>query len=125
MTHTEDYTGETALFMRSPNPGGPGGGGGAVHDSLRDKLRSGNTRDRIAAVHALGKTGDRSYVQDLVVMLSDRNHSVRFASADALGNLGDKEALEPLSQACNDANCFVRVAARDAMARIQGEPVER
>ncbi|MDD1717631.1 MAG: HEAT repeat domain-containing protein [Methanoregulaceae archaeon] len=124
-THTEQQTGETALFMGSPGAGAPDAGGGAECEDLRKSLRSGRVRDRVVAVHTMGKSGDRSFVTDLIGMLSDRDHSVRFASADALGNLGDPEALGSLSQCCNDANCFVRVAAREAMARIRGEPVDR
>ncbi len=124
-THTGQQTGEMAAFIGITESGAPGRGGEGGFDDLRRALRSGSVRDRIAVVHAMGKSKDRSFVQDLIGMLSDRNHSIRFATADALGSLGDAEALGALSSCCNDGNCFVRVAAREAIARIRGEQDER
>ncbi len=109
----------TALAMQGQDLRGSVQGLEIGQTDLLEALKSKDARDRIAAVHALGKQGDLSVVKELIGMLSDRNHSVRFASADALGTLGDKQAIGPLLACCQDQNCFVRVAAREAIEKIR------
>ena len=70
-------------------------GGPAVEPLIR-ALQDKNSRVRIGAAWALGKTKDRRAVGPLIRHLEDKSNVVRAESAFALGEIGDKKAIKPL-----------------------------
>lgn len=55
-----------------------------------------SSQDRIRRVVALGETGSREHVPELIAALQDEDGNVRRLAASALGKIGDRRAVAPL-----------------------------
>jgi hypothetical protein len=87
---------------------------------LGGKLQtSSSTKERISAVTALARLGDRRAWKPLVNALKDPSPVVRALAANALGKLGHKGALPALGEATTDADAGVRKQADAAIASIR------
>lgn len=75
-------------------------------------------KERIAAVAALGRLGDKKALKPLVGALHDKSATVRAVAALALTKLGHRAALPALRNACNDGDELVRKRARAAVISI-------
>jgi HEAT repeat protein len=75
-------------------------------------------KERIAAVAALGRLGDKKALKPLVGALRDKSATVRAVAAAALGKLGHRAALPALREAANDDDELVRKRAREAVVSI-------
>jgi len=75
-------------------------------------------KERIAAVTALGRLGDRKTMKALVGALRDKSATVRAVAAMSLGKLGHRAALPALREACNDGDALVKKRAKDAVDTI-------
>jgi HEAT repeat protein len=76
-------------------------------------------KERIAAVAALGRLGDKKALKPLVGALRDKSATVRAVAALALGKLGHRAALPALREAAgDDADELVRKRAREAVVSI-------
>jgi hypothetical protein len=75
-------------------------------------------KERIAAVAALGRLGDKKALKPLVGALRDKSATVRAVAALALGKIGHRAALPALREACNDNDTLVRKRAREAVVSI-------
>src|SRR5689334_244058 len=75
-------------------------------------------KERIAAVAALGRLGDKKALKPLVGALRDKSATVRAVAAAALGKLGHRAALPALREACNDDDTLVRKRSREAVVSI-------
>jgi HEAT repeat protein len=75
-------------------------------------------KERIAAVAALGRLGDKKALKPLVGALRDKSATVRAVAAAALGKLGHRAALPALREACNDDDVLVRKRSREAVVSI-------
>ena len=75
-------------------------------------------KERIAAVAALGRLGDKKALKPLVGALRDKSATVRAVAAAALGKLGHRAALPALREAANDDDALVRKRAREAVVSI-------
>ena len=78
---------------------------------------------RLAAVIALGQTGDSRAVEPLMETLYwNLDDNVRAAAVMALGHIGDPRAIERLTVALEDADDNVSDLAAQALAKIKDRP---
>ncbi|MDP7420309.1 MAG: HEAT repeat domain-containing protein [bacterium] len=67
-------------------------------------------------VKALGKTGETSFIPDLILYLDNENATIRANTTQALGELNDGRAVDPLMKAMlKDADEKVREKAQQAL----------
>jgi len=77
--------------------------------------------NRVRAARMLGRAGDTSAVDSLVVLLSDPNPELVVQTIIALGELGDKKALTSLSQTLSNSDVTVRRTAADVLSKFGEE----
>jgi hypothetical protein len=76
-------------------------------------------KQRIAAVTALAKLGNKKALKPLVQALKDKSATVRAIAAVGLGKLGHRAALPALREAqTDDEDVLVRKRAKEAVAAI-------
>ena len=72
---------------------------------------------RVAAVQALGRTGDARAVEPLIARLTDKRWQVRVAAVQALGRTGDARAVGLLIALLTDERPGVQAAAAQVLGR--------
>lgn len=88
------------------------------HDAVRDALASGDPRERIAALWAIGARGGDGAVGPLIgVLTGDEDPEVRRAAVEILAGLDSEAAMPALEGALDDPDATVRAAAAQALAR--------
>lgn len=92
-------------------------------NSLLEELKDLDPKVRQHAAEELGKLGDRSAVNPLILALNyDDVYRVRKAAAWALGELKDEKAVIPLMRAISHSDWIVRANAAEALGKI-GDPL--
>ncbi len=87
--------------------------------SLTDTLSSSSSeKERISAVTALARLGDKRALRPLVSALHDPSSIVRAIAAAGLGKLGHRASLPALREAVGDADALVAKRAREAITRV-------
>jgi hypothetical protein len=79
---------------------------------------SSSDKERISAVTALGRLGDKRALRPLVTALRDDNPTVRAIAAAALGKLGHRASMPALREATHDPDAVVRKRAQEALAQV-------
>lgn len=97
-------------------------GGPRATAALRDKLRTGDTFERAAALDALEHLAATVQYDDLAPILEDR--LLRRIALDALGRSGDVRAVPHLLTALNDRSTHVIQRALMGLFRLQGANVD-
>jgi hypothetical protein len=86
---------------------------------LADTLSSSSSeKERISAVTALARLGDKRALKPLVAALHDPSAMVRAIAAAGLGKLGHRAALPALREAENDPDPLVQKRARTAVVQV-------
>lgn len=85
-----------------------------ITQPLKDK----DSHVKVSAIETLGRIGDNSVVDPIIMTLRDPDNRVREAAAEALSHLGDIRAVAPLSSQLSDASWDVRKACVAALALI-------
>jgi hypothetical protein len=86
---------------------------------LADTLSSSSSeKERISAVTALARLGDKRALKPLVAALHDPSGMVRAIAAAGLGKLGHRAALPALREAQNDPDPLVQKRARTAVVQV-------
>ena len=86
---------------------------------LADTLSSSSSeKERIGAVTALARLGDKRALKPLVAALHDPSSMVRAIAAAGLGKLGHRAALPALREAENDPDPLVQKRARTAVVQV-------
>jgi HEAT repeat protein len=68
----------------------------------------------------LGIMGDEKAVDDLILVLKDKNRFVRQEAIAALGKIGGKRIVEPLTQALGkEKNEFVQDSIRKVLEKLR------
>jgi hypothetical protein len=79
---------------------------------------SSSDKERISAVTALGRLGDKRALRPLVAALRDDSPTVRAIAAAALGKLGHRASMPALREATSDRDPLVRKRAQEALAQV-------
>ncbi len=85
-----------------------------VSQPLKDK----DSHVKVSAIETLGRIGDNSVVDPIIVTLRDPDNRVREAAAEALSHIGDIRAVAPLAGQLKDPSWDVRKACVAALALI-------
>jgi hypothetical protein len=79
---------------------------------------SSSDKERISAVTALGRLGDKRALRPLVAALRDDSPTVRAIAAAALGKLGHRASIPALRETTSDHDPLVRKRAQEALAQV-------
>jgi HEAT repeat protein len=89
---------------------------------MRELLDDDDPRVALEAVKALGKTGDKGSLPEIIKVLKEHDEgAVRDAAAEALGRIGDKKAVDPLIEALADENKQILFSVTQALVAL-GDP---
>ncbi len=95
-------------------------GGGVLLDVLAERAGGEHpVQERIAALQALGRAGDRSRIPVPIAAVSDKDAGVRRAAVEAVGRLGTSADVTKLIEGINEG--VAAVARIDAIAAIGGD----
>jgi HEAT repeat protein len=87
-------------------------------DQYRRELKASSKVRRVEAVEALGQIGDPEALEDLVVMLSDRQSEVRVQAAAALSHLDDERVIPNLLAAIDRSDDWTAIRIADIALRF-------
>ena len=87
---------------------------GSAYGSEQSKLR-------ISAIFAMGKTADPAWLPTLIEAVGDDDPAVRYESAVALGELAEEEAVPHLLPLIKDHDTQVQLASIKSMGAIGGQ----
>lgn len=96
-----------------------------VERLILDAYDSGELELEVAAIHAMGRSGNERWLDAAMDALERDDPEVRFEAARACGRLLDQRALPRLRQAADDEDAEVRHAAISAIAHIGGKEARR
>lgn len=92
-------------------------------EEIRQKLQSGNFREKLEAKKQIGKLTPEDRVAVLRVLLTDPQAATRLIAVSELGKLEGDAARAALAEAAEkDADEMVRAAAKEAMAPSAAPP---
>ncbi|MGC8624225.1 MAG: HEAT repeat domain-containing protein [Phycisphaerae bacterium] len=90
----------------------------ALKKQLVHLVRSRTISVRPAAIFALARIGDTSFMDELPILLASRDPVVRANAAMVLGRLGGKSAIPVLLTDANDRSHAVKLTITSALARL-------
>lgn len=88
--------------------------------AIAEAYRSGDSKLKISALFAMGKSCNTSWLPILIKELSNDDAEIRYEAAGACGELGEEEAASYLCDIVNDPDVDVRLAAIHALGKIGG-----
>jgi len=83
-------------------------------------MREGSPEKQLAAVRALGETGDPAIIKPLLEALRKNDSMIRVAALEILEELADAAAFEPVERLLRDKEPTVRAAAVETAVRCGG-----
>lgn len=89
-----------------------------VKKAIEDAYESGDTKFRISAIYAMGKSCDSAWLPELLRELSDPETEVRYEAAGACGELEEESAVPRLIELIDDFDADVQMAAIQALGKI-------
>ena len=92
-----------------------------VQGAINEAYHDGDMRLRIAAVHAMGRSCDPTWLPTLYGELENEDPELRYEAATACGVLGDDDAVSHLLRLVLDEDEEVREAAIAALGEIGGD----
>jgi HEAT repeat protein len=95
-----------------------------VAEMIGHAYESGNSRLKISAVHAMGRSADPAWLPTIYDEMLSEDSEMRFEAATAAGEIGDEEAVDSLSELTADDDPEVQEAAIAALGAIGGEAVK-
>jgi HEAT repeat protein len=76
---------------------------------------------RLGAIHAMGRTYDERWLDDLIVALESNEPEMRFEALGALGELEAESAVPEIERLIEDEDAEVQFAAISALGKIGGD----
>ncbi|GBD14354.1 hypothetical protein HRbin25_00227 [bacterium HR25] len=92
-----------------------------VRDAIRAAYESDQYRLRIAAIHAMGRSGEDRWLPLLLRELASDDPEARYEAALACGSIADPQAVPHLAPLLHDDDQQVRQAAISALGQIGGQ----
>lgn len=96
-----------------------------VAELIREAYTAGDRRLRVSAVHAMGRSCDARWLDDVIRELSSDDPEFRFEAATASGAIGDEAAVPHLVPLLADADTEVQEAAIHALGEIGGREAKK
>jgi hypothetical protein len=98
--------------------------GNYMNTNLNDKIavfiKDDNKDRRIAAIKAIGQSGDIRFLETLIKCLKDEEWEVRAVAAKALGRFGSKKPVPHLVKALSDREWWVRYNSALSIIKLPG-----
>lgn len=91
-----------------------------MNKAIAEAYQSGDSKLKISAIFAMGKSGNPSWLPILLKGLSSPDAELRYEAAGACGELGEEEAASYLCEMVNDPDVDVRLVAIQALGKIGG-----
>jgi len=91
-----------------------------VKTAIMEAYQSHDSRLRISAIYAIGKSCDPSWLPILLEELANADTEVRYEAAGACGDLEEEEAIPHLTKLAKDPDVDVQMAAIQAVGKIGG-----
>ena len=92
-----------------------------VRELIGSAYASEESKLRISAIFAMGKTADAAWLPTLIKAADDDDPAIRYESAIALGELAEEEAVPHLVQLIKDHDTQVQLASIKSMGAIGGQ----
>lgn len=92
-----------------------------VRQAVREAYESDVRRLKVAAVHAMGRSGENRWLPLVTRELGSDEAEIRYEAAIASGNIGDESAVPQLLPLINDPDAEVRAATVAALGEIGSE----
>lgn len=96
-----------------------------VTDLIREAYAGGERRLRISAIHAMGRSCDARWLDDVIHELKNEDPEFRYEAATASGAIGDAAAVPHLVPLLDDADPEVQEAAIHALGEIGGREAKK
>ncbi len=96
-----------------------------VRDLIGNAYASEESKLRISAIFAMGKTADATWLPTLIKAADDDDPAIRYESALALGELAEEEAVPHLVRLIKDHDTQVQLASIKSMGVIGGQLATR
>ena len=96
-----------------------------VRELIGNAYASEESKLRISAIFAMGKTADAAWLPTLIKAVGDDDPAIRYESAIALGELAEEKAVPHLIPLINDHDTQVQLASIKSMGAIGGQLATR
>ncbi len=84
-----------------------------------------NSKLRISAIYAMGKSCDHSWLPILLKELANADAEIRYEAVRACGELGEEKTVPYLTELINDSDIDVQLAAIQALGKIGGSEAKK
>ena len=96
-----------------------------IRELIGNAYTSEESKLRISAIFAMGKTADATWLPNLIKAVGDDDPAIRYESAIALGELAEEEAVPHLVPLVKDHDTQVQLASIKSMGAIGGQLATR
>ena len=96
-----------------------------VRELIDNAYGSEESKLRLSAIFAMGKTADSTWLPTLIKAVGDDDPAIRYESAIALGELAEEEAVPHLIPLIQDHDTQVQLASIKSMGAIGGQLATR
>ncbi len=91
-----------------------------VKEAIMNAYQSHNSKLRISAIYAMGRSCDCSWLPTLLKELASADAEIRYEAVGACSELGEEEATSHLIELIKDPDTDVQLAAIQALGKIGG-----
>jgi len=96
-----------------------------VRKTIMKAYQGHNSRLRISAIYAMGRSCDHSWLSILLKELASADAEIRYEAVEACGELGEEKAVPYLIELINDADIDVQLAAIQALGKVGGSEAKK
>ena len=96
-----------------------------VRKAIMEAYQGHNSRLRISAIYAMGRSCDHSWLSILLKELASADAEIRYEAVGACGELGEEKAVPYLIELINDADIDVQLAAIQALGKMGGSEAKK
>jgi len=96
-----------------------------VRKTIIEAYQGHNSKLRISAVYAMGKSCDHSWLPLLLKELASADAEIRYEAVGACGELGEEKVTHYLTKLINDPDIDVQLAVIQALGKIGGSEAKK
>ena len=96
-----------------------------VRKAIMEAYQGHNSKLRISAIYAMGKSCDHSWLPLLLKELASADAEIRYEAVVACGELGEEKVVSHLTELINDPDIDVQLAAIQALGKIGGSEAKK
>ena len=96
-----------------------------VRKTIMETYQGHNSKLRISAIYAMGKSCDHSWLSILLKELASADAEIRYEAVGACGELGEEKTAPYLIELINDPDIDIQLAAIQALGKIGGSEAKK